>query len=963
MDGTFLNVYSENDPSIVNNISTHSFLEGKISEPPAKKVKTGHCELVSLLEEHKKNDCDSTNIFRQLLNEYNFSNNANISYEKVDILFQEFTSLCKNDVLNEEVRLFMENDMSKLFGHRSVVQYFKHNLESYCSIIALLMVKCDLDALLVFLQNENTFSKKIVTENEFYKYFLDINLPVFVSIVEKYNDPRLFNEVCEVFKSECVVQMASWQVMNLFKTFIFHLESAVGNFGGSYEESQNNFIELLCKLSSWLLRSIRMAENTVTTMVTQNFNDGMKQLKDILNKLGEALLKQEHNQTLVAAFLNLSYDWSEMYMIFHYYRGIEENSLNMHHLDYIHSFLSTEQWALLSQRITNFGESNCKTFMLKLFVQKLRTMRLFGKQMNEEIRRETIEYISYNIENNCEYIISEKFIDEHLIHELDFDLVILMAERSFKTRSSSLLPKIFSNIDKTYFFIHNEDAKEYFITLKNIYEQNLWEADEYLRSVDKIQTYLNWLKRLPIPYLSPNIQSMILLYIIIGVLQSGEVSLRYFIPGINYLLDHSDHSDNLEFSIFVLNNLLKVWKSKISKEFHVLCTEVKDLILNKHLEIVTSTKADLSIIQSYVVCLKYYMGICDDKYVSKLVDLLESFLTAILSSETHILPKGSISLFATVLNNKEALKMPSDLPLRIWKFCKTKEVSPKDVEEFSQVICSVYEHIPNEEFENIVEDLWIMIEEPIQKEDFSLMSKQLGIWSYILTSSFNPVKVKIWHKALEKLLFNLSLLKNRMQFSQQVFDEIMDFEIAVIRHNQLSISSTIMGIFLMSPVIVLQKSDSFYDKFHKCSDYIECLLKYRNSLIMDRLPTFLRLFRLLLSNLCEECKRKDQNIREINKLAECAHQLEKLTRHLVLFKKHIARIAPHLIADILHQYEGTNLYPKVKIHLNNCIYSLISQCDHHAVSYLRRVLSSASTEMFKIMLDNYRKFYRFTGKV
>lgn len=51
------------------------------------------------------------------------------------------------------------------------------------------------------------------------------------------------------------------------------------------------------------------------------------------------------------------------------------------------------------------------------------------------------------------------------------------------------------------------------------------------------------------------------------------------------------------------------------------------------------------------------------------------------------------------------------------------------------------------------------------------------------------------------------------------------------------------------------------------------------------------------------------------------------------------------------------------MHLNNCIYSLMSVCDQHAVNYLLRVLSVASTEIFKMMYDNYKKYYRFTGKV
>lgn len=51
-----------------------------------------------------------------------------------------------------------------------------------------------------------------------------------------------------------------------------------------------------------------------------------------------------------------------------------------------------------------------------------------------------------------------------------------------------------------------------------------------------------------------------------------------------------------------------------------------------------------------------------------------------------------------------------------------------------------------------------------------------------------------------------------------------------------------------------------------------------------------------------------------------------------------------------------------QINLNNCLYSLVSLCDQHAIAYLMRVLSVASTELFKIVVEHYKK-HRFTGKV
>lgn len=124
-----------------------------------------------------------------------------------------------------------------------------------------------------------------------------------------------------------------------------------------------------------------------------------------------------------------------------------------------------------------------------------------------------------------------------------------------------------------------------------------------------------------------------------------------------------------------------------------------------------------------------------------------------------------------------------------------------------------------------------------------------------------------------------------------------------------------MSLFLMSPYTLMKKGFDFYQDFHTCTNYLESLLKHRSSMIMDRLPTYLKVFRCLLSSLCKRCGEAEKNndLSELENLADCAHQLEKLVRLLVLHKKDMMRIAPHLIGDILYQYELFTLLPKVKV--------------------------------------------------
>lgn len=124
-----------------------------------------------------------------------------------------------------------------------------------------------------------------------------------------------------------------------------------------------------------------------------------------------------------------------------------------------------------------------------------------------------------------------------------------------------------------------------------------------------------------------------------------------------------------------------------------------------------------------------------------------------------------------------------------------------------------------------------------------------------------------------------------------------------------------MDLLLVSVNIFMSKADVDFVLIHTLSiSMLSNFLKYRKSLILDRLPPFLQHYRNILRNLC---KKADSNLNleenEVRQLADCAHQLEKLTRTLVGFPKDMGRIGMYLIADILDQYEQITLYPIVKV--------------------------------------------------
>ena len=89
-------------------------------------------------------------------------------------------------------------------------------------------------------------------------------------------------------------------------------------------------------------------------------------------------------------------------------------------------------------------------------------------------------------------------------------------------------------------------------------------------------------------------------------------------------------------------------------------------------------------------------------------------------------------------------------------------------------------------------------------------------------------------------------------------------------------------------------------------------------------------------------------------------QLQQLTSLAKRKKDDWANVAPYLLADILN----TNISldnPKLKQILTASLYNLLDICGSHSPEYLAANLPTATNEMFKIVLENYKTNVKFTG--
>ncbi|XP_044268895.1 uncharacterized protein LOC123014085 isoform X2 [Tribolium madens] len=898
----------------------------------------------------------------------------------------------------------------------------------------------------------------------------------------KSDENILYNIDCILPKSvlnyftNCIINLASWQVINLFKTLLFHFNKTVEELPEKTEETI--YTEILSCFICWVLMSVRMAEHTVASTTVVKFVGGLEELRNVLGKLGRTLLQRPHNQILMRAFLNISYYWAEIYMSLEYYSvkhdfnliKVINSNFSACNLTYLHSYLTDKEWCLISERINNFGEKPCKQIMQRLMIQKLRAM-LMSHDSNSEITTAIIRTLSSEFDDSSVEIFTDRFVINHLLDKMPSTIIVNLSEiilqdllegtgeifkqpHIYDSRliTEGILCVIFTKINKLLKQKRKHDdatlRKAHYSKILSLLPTDMFlapnigeflvkasevvsEGDEQIIDLklhsDKIQAYLDAFRRLPVLFASEDTQKFIILLLfsllkdinhsnceeeikngceslIISIIQHNKFTLldifeanilvkllienvvksedlfthivqsafkcdsaiAKFESGIAFIKGNLKSKQCLRFAVNVLLVLHKMKKIKVSPESKELCLKYKTDICHKIAKLVLKKSPEDGLIEPFAIVLKSFLAKDEDDNLSKLKISLSDYVEYCLENLSDENIKGSLLLFSTILFNKSLLNNLDDaFILRIYNSLKRVTVKTEMLEEYSQLMILITSLIPNEQFSKIFDDLLKVTTKSIDLRENKEFCKHLKTWSCILSTNFNPVKTNILREQLEFLLEKLILMLKSVDYSEELFEEVIQFELSIVQANHVPLSAAIIDFSLLTVSILMMKKDHDFIHCFNCGiTLLENLLKSRNPLIMDRLPPYLLQYRVLLKGLC--LKSSSKAIAESSdgqKIADCAHKLEKLTKSLADCTKDMARIAMYLIADILAQYEMDTLYPNVKKHLDNCIYSLIALCDHHAVQYLMRVLSNASTEIFKIMYENYKTYYRFTGKV
>ncbi|XP_037084425.1 uncharacterized protein LOC119104811 [Pollicipes pollicipes] len=135
-------------------------------------------------------------------------------------------------------------------------------------------------------------------------------------------------------------------------------------------------------------------------------------------------------------------------------------------------------------------------------------------------------------------------------------------------------------------------------------------------------------------------------------------------------------------------------------------------------------------------------------------------------------------------------------------------------------------------------------------------------------------------------------------------------------------------------------------------------------LVASRAPLLVQGVEFVASELCPRSSQElARSPEEQAALVATANKLGRVVRELVQLGPLTELLAPYLIADVLLQFQRTTLDHYVQESLTRSLYCLLTQCRDEVVTRLRVTLPPATQHLFHTLFVNYKKFYKFAGRV
>ncbi|XP_050464896.1 uncharacterized protein LOC126858529 isoform X1 [Cataglyphis hispanica] len=868
-------------------------------------------------------------------------------------------------------------------------------------------------------------SKKLRREQKLISQLL-ISLKQHLTMRKTYktNTP-FFSYEFRIKLRETINNFSSSQTIATLKTLIYYLNIDCVELLECNTSRKNILIlQATVELLVVFFEGTQIFEYIRTLSTHEKFVNDLDKLGNTLSLLINKALCLSHDKNVIILLLSAVQSLSEIQDLLKYYvpKSADTKKLLFPILD--------DPWQQLIQRITNFGEDNCKNIMNKLILHRIKL-----NTSNEPIKLHGLigglEYAwSSILKCNADILplLSDKEISkvtcllldditssEKNFHEwlglLDNDC--LQENRRFVTY---LLNHIFTQIGhclssgctksitehiNTELLMKNEhdDMLGVLQIIKELISQEQWVQMTNATS-SQIELHLELLLHLPLMYFNSNIRMLIflLVYSISRECEKNEILtlckmifsdllekvgidiFQYIEPimFVNQLPQNKAFLKACEFSLrnvktyATFKNLIKnctqcketmynllecmeMVKPKLDAEQKIIFRKAEKRLAKAILKILPEKINNASDVKYLTAVLKITVstGEAFDK-LKKLTELtLENIITReiignINNTSNNTLLQQSIQLAIIVLRHRKMFEIQDTIIKNLW-FIILKHPCKNLLE-------ALLTSPESKEFYEFLRLLYIKTIDSLSQADETAWTNLFVIWSSIMKTDMRIKRNKARLHAINKL-FEIVL---SLDIPDKYWSGILR-----LSHDIISIKHLFIPDITIDLIVLVSLKSLVKVKISSCNNVLvicETLMKVKTNLIIDRLPNLLLLYRNVINIIVHASKSVSDKFDEYR--FRCfALDIEKLTGLLIKLKKDMIRPSPYVIADFLQLCVEGSIPSYIKMALYNSISQLISICDQHGIAFLSRTLPTSLQEVFKVQLNTFNKFYKFSGKI
>ncbi|KYN03576.1 hypothetical protein ALC62_05704 [Cyphomyrmex costatus] len=834
-------------------------------------------------------------------------------------------------------------------------------------------------------------STKLRREQKFISQLL-ISLKQHVATKETYkaNISVFFPSEFKIQLIKAISNFSNSQTIATLRTLIYYLNTDCAELLQSNTLCKNIMIlKVTVELLIICFEGMQVFEYTRILSAHEKFINCLDEIGNALSLLVNKSLCLSHNKTVIIILLSAVHSLNKIQNMFTYYilKDTVPKKLLFPILD--------DPWQQLIQRITNFGEDNCKDIMNKLILYRLK-LNISNKPIKLHGLIGDLEYFWSTILKHDIDILS-------LLHDKEISKVTYLF--------FSLTITEYINIKLLMENGCNDKLLEVLQILKKQISQEQWMQMANTISFETV-LYLEILLHLPIIYFSTNVRTLIFLIVyfiskkcgkndkvsvlcnmifsdtqkfnvnknnFLDLLEKTGIDLFQYIEPkllVNQLAQNKIFSKACEFSLrnvrtyATLKNLIKsciqcketmciilecmeIIKPKLDAEQKVIFKKAEKKLVKIILKSLPEHINDAFDVKCLIAVLK--MTFQTGKITDTLKRLTEATLKNIFTAKEKLnntnndkLLQQSMQLFIIVLQHRKMFEI-ENMIINLW-FIMLKHPHKNLIKLL----------LTSSELKEFCEFLRLLHDETIhillQKKDEVVWTNIFVVWSNIMKIDMNVKRNKVRLNAINNLFETILTL----DMPHRYWSELLCLSHDIISAKHLLIPDITIDLIIL---ISLKSLDEV--NISSCKDVLticRTMMKVKTDLITDKLPNLLLLYRRTI-NIIVHASKSIINKFDEHRFRCYALDITKLTNVLVKLKTAMVRLAPYVIADLLLLIVEGTIPSYVKMALHESLCQLISICDQHGLAFLSRTLPTSSQEVFKVQLNTFKKFYKYSGKI